>query len=65
MVSDWGRGSYGNHFRVEGLKIGTSGAMDSRTVAHLDEGWQPRILPLADGRVAIVDGFRVQLVQVN
>jgi hypothetical protein len=49
--------------RLVAMKVGQNGELSSRTVASLDQGWQTRVLPLDDGRVAVVDGDRVQLVR--
>jgi hypothetical protein len=65
VVEDWSTVHAYDRFRVEALNVGPGGETDRRTVAHLPNGWQPRILPLGDNRVAIVDYYRVQLVDLS
>jgi hypothetical protein len=64
-VADWSQRRYTDRLRVDALHVGKDGALSTRTVAHLKEGWQPRILPLDDDRVAVVDGDRVQLIDLG
>jgi len=51
--------------RVDALKVGPDGKTDSWTVAYLPHGWQPRILPLGGDRVALIDYYRVQIVDLG
>jgi uncharacterized secreted protein with C-terminal beta-propeller domain len=54
-----------DRFRVDALKVGPGGETESSTVAYLPHGWQPRILPLGHDRVAVVDFYRVQLIDLG
>ncbi|MFL6022691.1 MAG: beta-propeller domain-containing protein [Marmoricola sp.] len=67
VLGDWSRWTSRDpdHLRIEALEVSDDGTLTTRTVARLSEGWQPRILPLDDQRVAVVDGDRVQLVDIG
>jgi uncharacterized secreted protein with C-terminal beta-propeller domain len=52
-----------DHSRLVALKVSTDGALEARDLAT-DIGYDARTLPLADGRVAVVDDQGVRLLDV-
>jgi hypothetical protein len=50
--------------RLVALKVSPSGVLEARDLAT-DVGWNARTLPLADGRVALVDDRGVRLLDVG
>lgn len=57
-------GSYSGRLRLVALSVSPNGVLGARDLAT-DVGWNARTLPLADGRVALVDEQGVRLLDVR